>query len=127
MTDHSKDLREVANRIYMGVTDGGDVAAVEEAAEEIERLERSRQACIDEGHRDLDALRAEKQALIAGRDAELAAVRERLHVYRGLLTKVAEPLFDHNAHGEDLGMWLDCGDITEDEYKTIKEVLNEHP
>lgn len=44
---------------------------------------------------------------------------------RGILRKVAEPLFDYRTHAEDLGMWLDCGELTEDEYLTIKELIGD--
>lgn len=45
---------------------------------------------------------------------------------RSLIAKIAPAVFDESeGGGHDLGLWLDCGDITEDEYLILREVLGQ--
>lgn len=45
---------------------------------------------------------------------------------RSLIAKIAPAVFDESeGGGHDIGLWLDCGDITEDEYLILREVLGQ--
>lgn len=55
------------------------------------------------------------------------AVREALYTdtdLRSLIRKIAPALFDNSeGGGHDLGLWLDSGEITEDEYRILDEAV----